>query len=812
MLARSVLIPSIALAAALITACSGEDRAERYLERGTALYEQGDLVKARLELQNVLQIDPKDAEAWFLLAKIAEQQENWRGAFSAYQKTVELSPDNAEARIELGTLMLASNSPDEALAQAEAVLAANAEDPAALALRGSVRLRQGDPNAALRDAESALMQDPSNREALALQARVQLQRRDLPGAEQSLKSAVEAHPDDLRLLLGLASVSEQLGDTAGAVSVLRQIIEREPKVLAHRTRLAQYLAAHGDRAAAEQVLRQAVADLPDDDDAKLTLVALIQAQQGAAAATEQLQAFIEAAPDDNALRFALAARRSVAGETEQAEAIYREIIARADGGPDGLRARAKLAALAFAQGRQDEARTLVGEVLDNNPEDADALLVRAALALHGDGEAGSDVGPDAEADGANAFDPQQAIADLRTILRDNPESTAALRLLAMAHQARNEPALAEDALERLIELAPDDPAGYLQLAGLRSRIGDVEGATLALDELLGRDPGSALAQTALARIQQQQPDTDALEETAGLVLKTRPEHPLGHYLSGLVDQRRGELEASVAPLLTALEKNPKAAQPLVALTRSLLGLGRYDDAERHLREALKAGADEIVATNLLGEVYVAAGRPDEARAQYREAIALRPGAPLAYQRLADLQRAAGEADAAVTTLRSGIEATKGSPLLSTALPLALEEAGRVDEAVDAYEGILAANPDADWAANNLAMLLADHRADDPVSLERALTLALRFADSDQPAFLDTLGWVYYRKGEYTRAAELLEQAHSAGEPTPQRQFHLGMTYLALGRAEDAKALLSAAVEAGRPFAGLDEARAALAGL
>jgi tetratricopeptide (TPR) repeat protein len=788
-------ISFVLLATVFAAGCSSEHRAQRYMERGLELYQKGDLAKARLEFRNVLQIDPNDAEAWFMLAKLAEQQEEWTSTYSAYEKTVELAPENWEARVKLGTLLLADNRPDDALAQAEAVLEANPKDPAALALRGTVRLRQGDVDAALTDAETALLQDPALREALALRALVRIEQQDLPAAKASLNAALEAHPDNLRLMLALAGISDQLGDSEETKDILQQIIELEPEVFAHRTRLAQYLNARGDSQAAEQVMRQAVADLPDATDAKLALVALLDAQQGGEPALAQLESFITEAPEDHALRFALAARHSNAGETEQAEAVYREIMARDGDGSDALRARAQLAALALGAERLEDARALAAEVLAKDAENSEALLIRAALALQAED-------PDAD----------RAIADLRTILRNEPESTGALRMLATAHEARNEPALAQDAFQRVIELAPDDPAGYLQLAGLRRRIGDIQGAASTLNELLGRDPSSPLAQTALARIQQLQPDTDQLEETAQLIIETRPEDPLGHYLSGLVQQRRGDAEASVAPFVTSLEKNPKAAQPLVALTRSLMALQYYEEAEQRLLQSLEQGADEIVAINLLGEVYVAAGRPDEARAQFEKAIAARPGAPLAYQRLAGLQAAAGDPGTAAATLRKGIKASQGSLLLTAALPPVLEQAGRIDEAIAAYEEVLVANANADWAANNLAMLLVSHRADDTEALDRALTLAQRFENSEEPAFLDTLGWVYYHTGDYDRAAALMEKAQAAGEPTPQRRYHLGMTYLKLGRAEDAKPLLMAAAAAEQPFTGLDEARAILESL
>ncbi|MGB5833220.1 MAG: tetratricopeptide repeat protein, partial [Thiohalocapsa sp.] len=134
----------LAAATLMAASCGKEESAKQYMQRGMTLYDQGNLVKAQLEFKNVLQIDPQDAEAWFMLAQIDEQKQEWRSAYARYAKTVELTPDNLEARVKLGMLLLAGNNADEALTQADAVLAANPQHSAGLALRGSVRLRQGD--------------------------------------------------------------------------------------------------------------------------------------------------------------------------------------------------------------------------------------------------------------------------------------------------------------------------------------------------------------------------------------------------------------------------------------------------------------------------------------------------------------------------------------------------------------------------------------------------------------------------------------------------------------------------------------------
>ena len=56
----------------------------------------------------------------------------------------------------------------------------------------------------------------------------------------------------------------------------------------------------------------------------------------------------------------------------------------------------------------------------------------------------------------------------------------------------------------------------------------------------------------------------------------------------------------------------------------------------------------------------------------------------------------------------------------------------------------------------------------------------------------------------------MERASAVGEATPQRQYHLGMTYLRLGRPAEAEPLLAAA--AAEPFPDAAAARAALESL
>ncbi len=115
-----------------------------------------------------------------------------------------------------------------------------------------------------------------------------------------------------------------------------------------------------------------------------------------------------------------------------------------------------------------------------------------------------------------------------------------------------------------------------------------------------------------------------------------------------------------------------------------------------------------------------------------------------------------------------------------ALGGALERIGDYEGAISEYEGVLAQEPGSMVAANNLASLLADHRADKS-SLERASSLAVSLQQSQVPQFKDTLGWVNYRRGDYKTATQLLEQAAVALPNLALIHYHLGMSYAAMGQ-------------------------------
>jgi uncharacterized protein HemY len=110
--------------------------------------------------------------------------------------------------------------------------------------------------------------------------------------------------------------------------------------------------------------------------------------------------------------------------------------------------------------------------------------------------------------------------------------------------------------------------------------------------------------------------------------------------------------------------------------------------------------------------------------------------------------------------------------------------------------------------NNLASLLLD-RFNTPENLQRAESLTSGFAESNNPYFIDTLGWLQYQRKNYPQAISLLEGAQKKGGNFPELHYHLGMAYLNNNMPDKAKDSLNKALENKNAFEGRAEAEAAL---
>jgi Flp pilus assembly protein TadD len=107
------------------------------------------------------------------------------------------------------------------------------------------------------------------------------------------------------------------------------------------------------------------------------------------------------------------------------------------------------------------------------------------------------------------------------------------------------------------------------------------------------------------------------------------------------------------------------------------------------------------------------------------------------------------------------------------LGMLLEAQQHRDEARRAYEAVLALQPTAGVAANNLAWLYADDgRLDDALRLALVAKQALGRASQAR----DTLAWIYLKKRQPREAIPLLAECLDAQPENPTYRYHLALAY------------------------------------
>ena len=119
-----------------------------------------------------------------------------------------------------------------------------------------------------------------------------------------------------------------------------------------------------------------------------------------------------------------------------------------------------------------------------------------------------------------------------------------------------------------------------------------------------------------------------------------------------------------------------------------------------------------------------------------------------------------------------------------------------------------ANPRLTPAVNNLAGLLLEHRTDE-ASHRRALELTMPYLDSRDPSLVHTLGWAYYRTGDYVKAVQSLERTVAQQGSNPVARYHLGMAYMKTGDTFKARQQFEESLKIDPKYPGSDEARKAI---
>jgi tetratricopeptide (TPR) repeat protein len=352
---------------------------------------------------------------------------------------------------------------------------------------------------------------------------------------------------------------------------------------------------------------------------------------------------------------------------------------------------------------------------------------------------------------------EAAAREALTLDDDNLEAHRVLGVLyaAMANAQRGQgPQVEANAREAIVHLerATAPAAGTpdinltFTLGGLYMRVGDYEKAIAALTRVVGMNPNAVQGRLALAQAHASANDLTAAIESLALIVDEEPRvaATLAQY-----QEQAGMLREAAESYEKALGLQPMSRELKFRRVVVLLNAGE------HVRAAEAAAAAQ-------------AQHPDDLRFPRLRARAIFDS---------------GDRLTAYTLLEGIARRFPRDSATQFALADIYTDAGRGMDAERVLRQLLEVEPDNADALNYLGYLLANENRE----LDEAIRLIQRALDADpgNPSFLDSLGWAYYRQGNFEQAERYLAPAAERLPRSSVIQDHLGDVLVERGRLQDA---------------------------
>ncbi len=539
------------------------------------------------------------------------------------------------------------------------------------------------------------------------------------------RRVIEQLPEDAVVRFEYAQLLRDLNVADEAAKQAREAVRLDPSFSEARRLLGsiELSGAGSDPARLDKAieeLKQAHKLAPDDAATTASLARALLARGRSSEAAALLDEIPEGRSQPGLMRLTAEARAK-SGRFREAEAVYRELL---ELDPSDRESQAALVDLYEDQDRFDEALALLQEMEKRDPENA-AIGERITLDFARAGRFG------------------EAEKRARDQASRRPENRSIRRLLASVLFEKADVGGGEKILRDLLKADPDDDAARRALAGELLRERRFGEARPLLEESLrraGTDPKNAAerqwAQVELAYLFSLQKDYAAARKV---------------------------LEPAA---VSGSAVNPRAVRILLLIARDTEDFA-YGLAQA--RAALAADKENAEWLGAVAEFQFRSGdRRPAAEALDRLAASKEAERALAA---ADVYARLKEYASAVRVARDAVKRFPESPDALFRLGSSLERAGNSAEAEKVFSKLLEMRPNDSAAQNYLGYMWADRGE----NLEKAQIL-LEKAVGREPrngAYLDSLGWVYFRMGKLETAQVNLLEAHRREPDDPTIEEHLG---------------------------------------
>jgi tetratricopeptide (TPR) repeat protein len=637
-----------------------------------------------------------------------------------------------------GSFLFAQNSP----AQKQP---ARAEDsPAAAGSQSAAKGKTPDRAAAYYHFALAHMYE----EQVATYGRSELANK----AIEEYRAAIDADPTSAYLTSGLAELYAKTGRIRDAVVEAQDIIKKSPNNLEARRLLGRiYLRSLGDMQAgsgSESVLKLAIEQYeqiirlqPDSMDDHLLLGRLYRLNNDLQKAESAFKTAVKLQPDSEEAVTTLAYLYNELGDTSRAAQVLSSV-------PNTERSAKLYSALGYTYEQQKEYKNAIEAYRHAIEMDRDNLDAIRGLAqnLLNDGQSDA------------ALDQYKVIADA------NPEDAQTYVRIAEIYRKQGKFDLALDNLKKAESMVQDSVEVPYNIAAIYQAQGRYDEAIPIMRDLLkksekpdgkysnGEKGNRAVFLERLGTIYRDQGNNESAIEVFREIVALGGDENIERGYQQIVDTWREakEWQKATNAAKEAVQKLPASRDLKMVLASQQADMGDADKALKDVRAMLKGDGNSDDR-----QVYIALAQMNTR-----------------LRRFSDAEQSLDKAEQLSTKPddKEYVWFLRGSTF---------EREKRYPEAEEQFKKVLASDPEHASTLNYLGYMLADQN----MKLDEALGYIKRAVDLDPAngAYLDSLGWAYFRMGKYEQAEDSLLKASQKINTDPTVHDHLGDLYQKTGR-------------------------------
>jgi tetratricopeptide (TPR) repeat protein len=573
----------------------------------------------------------------------------------------------------------------------------------------------------------------------------------LNNAIENYRLALKADPGATFLTDELSDLYIQAGQTRTAVLEAEEAIRQNPDDLTARRILGRiYTRMIGDpqqRKINEDMVKRAIEQYrkvgekePSDLDTWLMLGRLYKVAQNSVDAEKAYRKALELDPNNEDAMTGLAMVYADLGDNKSASEMLRKV---AEKNP-GMRTLTALAGTYEQMREYALAAESLKKALEfspgSNPELKRALAQNLMLAEQYD----------------------EALKVYQEVLAEDPKDAQSQLRVSQIYRQKHDFAKAREASRKALEIDPENLEVRFNDVNLFEAEGKIAEAITLLKDMLG----STRKQSYNAG---EKANRVALLERLGVMYRSneQPREAVAAF------QEIGELDATLSPRVAAqVIETYRAAKD-------------YAKAEREADEAAKKHPDDRTLRMVRASVLAETGKPAQAVEELKTLLDGKSDREIQLSIAQAHEKARNYAEMA-KALEAAEKLSESKDEKETVLFMRgamYEKLKQYDAAEAEFRKVLALNPGNASALNYLGYMLADRN----VRLSEAQQLIQKALDRDpnNGAYLDSLGWVYYRMGKLEEAEQTLRRALERFPRDPTIHDHLGDVCFRQGRLKEA---------------------------